>query len=464
MNAAIIIGVQTYLTLPELPACKNDAEAIHEIIKRSEKYSQILFLNDETDSVRTKNLLSEFIAQLKQHTVDEIFFYYSGHGEFYDDQFYYLLSDYDAKKRNQTALQNSEVDQLFRTLSPGLTVKVIDSCQSGTNYIKASDTLDAYFRKSAQDRFKNCYFIYSSLNTQSSYASHDISFFTSSLISAIKSHQGDDVRYKYVIDVIADDFINNSGQKPFFVIQASLTEKFLSFNKRLRDYFTGSSDSENVASKTIENKPTLVERIRLDSKNYTDKAGALKVFEAVRSLIKEFALKPEFNEFYKISSQFLQAISNTPGKWPVGNWLRDHPGEYFVTPIYEDGFDEEAGDYTYLKDIHFNFETPFKEITLDIIGIYPNVPSFNCDILLFVSKRSVRFFYCINRYKDLDFDEMSLVTGKSEWITAEEIITNTNGINKKITEIKSKVEDLIEADLLARFSPGAEETNTSEAV
>ena len=95
MNAAVIIGVSKYL-IPgnDLPACKNDAKSIYEIVRQSEKYSEILYINDDQNSSETKRLLTNFVSGLRGKTVEEIFFYYSGHGEFFKDEFYYILTDF----------------------------------------------------------------------------------------------------------------------------------------------------------------------------------------------------------------------------------------------------------------------------------------------------------------------------------------------------------------------------------
>src|SRR5258708_5577999 len=119
MNIAIIIGVSTYThSSNNLPGCKNDANAILQILKKTDKYDDILYINNNEHSAETKELLSNFILKNKGAVINEVFFYYSGHGEFSNDEFYYVLSDFDPKKKNQTSLQNSEVDDLIRTLSP----------------------------------------------------------------------------------------------------------------------------------------------------------------------------------------------------------------------------------------------------------------------------------------------------------------------------------------------------------
>ncbi len=178
MKIAVIIGVSNYSSpaINNLPGCKNDAEAVEQVLRKTNKYNDILYINKGEGSAKTKELLSNFIIRNSGNPIDELFFYYSGHGEFFDNEFYYILSDFDIKKRNQTSLQNTEVDDLIKTLSPELVVKIIDACQSGTTYIKDGNVINKYFHDS-KNVFKHCYFLNSSLNTQYSFQNEHLSFF-----------------------------------------------------------------------------------------------------------------------------------------------------------------------------------------------------------------------------------------------------------------------------------------------
>jgi hypothetical protein len=123
MNIAIILAVSNYTNAANyLPASKKDGEVIHAILTETKKYDKILTINNSESSARTKELLSNLFVECKGIKIDELFFYYSGHGEFSNDEFYYLLSDFDHKKKNQTSLQNNEIDDLIRTLNPQIVI------------------------------------------------------------------------------------------------------------------------------------------------------------------------------------------------------------------------------------------------------------------------------------------------------------------------------------------------------
>lgn len=451
MNVAIIIGVSKYATGNDLPACKNDARKVFEVISKSDKYSNILYLNADENSPDTKKALTTFVSNEKGKEVNELLFYYSGHGEFYKDDFFYLLSDFDSKKRNQTALQNSEVDQLFRSLSPALMVKVIDACQSGTSYIKENEVLQTYLQKTAQQSFKSCYFIYSSLNSQSSYAGVDISHFTASFLNAIRKEKGAAIRYKDVIDVILDDFEGDSQQTPFFVIQADFTEEFLIINDKLTEYFEGKAGSHT--HQQISKESTLLQRIKEDASKYSNKEGALRALAKFRELVEGMRLKDDLGALYELNSTFSETYRQKPSKWPVQKWLKEHTNDFFAQPLYSMGFDDETGDdYTILDGFDLKVETDFNEISVDINATLPNLASYHCSIVFFLSKRQIRFFYCLNRYRDINFDERFLDTKNAAWITNVADFADENSLSGRFHEIKSKIEEVIEADLKSRFS------------
>ena len=151
MNLAIILSVSEYTDIKNnLPGCKKDAEIIYSIISKTSKFSEILFINEKLSSAKVKEKLTAFISEHKSKKINELFFYYTGHGEFQNNEFYYILSDYNSDKRKQTSIENEEIDSLFRTLNPELVIKVIDACQSGKPYIKESDAIDKYLNKTTE--------------------------------------------------------------------------------------------------------------------------------------------------------------------------------------------------------------------------------------------------------------------------------------------------------------------------
>jgi hypothetical protein len=236
MNIAILIGISEYTNgIQVLPGSKNDVIQFENLIKNTKKYDDILTISENTESSKVKDKLTSFINDRKGKNIEEVLFYFSGHGDFVNDEFYYILSDFNFDKRTQTSLQNSELDNLIKSLSPRLVIKVVDACHSGVNYIKDIKALDTYI-KSTSNQFNNCYFLYSSLNSQSSFQNDNFSFFTLSFLNSVKAFKETDVRYKDIIDYISDEFSSFPEQTPFFVTQADFTELFCTKNEQLNKF------------------------------------------------------------------------------------------------------------------------------------------------------------------------------------------------------------------------------------
>jgi hypothetical protein len=176
-NLGIAIAVSEYTgELAKLPACTRDGSAIARVLQTESRFDDVLVIDSETISTSVKHSLISFFKKHEQQEIGDIFFYFSGHGEFTGDEIYYLLSDYNSRRRKQTSLENSELDSLARALKPNVFVKMVDACQSGILYIKSPDEFDEYLRKGVHGGFKNIYFMYSSQGDQSSYQDKDLSF------------------------------------------------------------------------------------------------------------------------------------------------------------------------------------------------------------------------------------------------------------------------------------------------
>jgi hypothetical protein len=452
MNIAIIIGVSNYSdSKNNLPGCKNDAEAIYQIIKRKDKFDSILYVNDNETSAKTKERLTNFILENKSKQVTELFFYYSGHGEFSNDEFYYILSDFDTKKKNQTSLQNSEIDDLVRTLSPELVIKVIDACQSGTTYIKESNILNKYFNDSKKG-FNKCYFLNSSLNNQSSFQDKNISFFTFSFINALKEHNTNEIRYKDIIDVISDEFSNNQEQTPFFIIQADLTEKFCSFSRELKEYLS-SFNTPQLSTTALKNKPlSISELVKQDAKEYINKEGAIKSIKFIQQEFKTVKLDSEIAELYNLEINFLDDYRTIPQTKVIGTWLKKNKNDFFAKLVFEDAYDDDTGEeYSRMVGFDLKFETPFKAISIEINSLFPNLVSYQCNIVFLISKKLLRFFYFVTNYIDESWDSKYLNASGIQWMTSELKIADESAISNAVLSIKGSIDVRIKKDLEDRF-------------
>jgi Caspase domain len=190
MNVAILIGVTSYSRpVTDLPACAHDVQLMSQLIRHTNRFPDTLELGKNTSSAEVKTQLAQFVSKFKGQKVDELFFYYSGHGDLFKDDFYFLFSDFDEKRRNQTSLTNNELDSMLKTLAPKLIVKVVDACHAGVAYVKEPDAL-AKQLQATQASFSNCYFMFSSQSSQSSFQDSKLSDFTESFVEACSTFTG----------------------------------------------------------------------------------------------------------------------------------------------------------------------------------------------------------------------------------------------------------------------------------
>ena len=255
MKLAIIGGISDYSTQPKLDACKNDAETLRAFIADTKAYSDICFLEAATTGIDAKKSISDFIEKHRGNPIKELLFYFSGHGDRSEDDFFYALSDYKTERREVTGLRNSELDSLIRNLSPELTVKIVDACFSGSTYIKAEDDLAPVLQKSAKDNQLNkLYFLHSSAADQTSLAGPKFSWFTESIFIALAGRTGA-VRYRDLIAAVADEMNRKKGPRPTFVMQADSLETFVHMDSTLANFLNKALGLPEISDATNGKEP-----------------------------------------------------------------------------------------------------------------------------------------------------------------------------------------------------------------
>lgn len=465
-NIAIVLGVTNYQRITKLPGSFNDAESIYKILLQTEKYEEILYLNEDKLSNETKDIISDFIERYKGQEINEVLFYFSGHGELINEEFYYLLVDHDTFKRNVTSLQNSVVDSWIRSLNPQLAVKVIDACNSGNQYIKDSMTINTYLNDS-KSHLKNCYFLFSSQSDQSSFQTRYISSFTNSFINALKSNTSTEVRYRNIIDFIADEFSSNADQRPLFVIQAENTEKFCYINESLRKYldeYTGNNPSR--LKESLVNKSTLASAVIEQSQIYCSSEEALSILESIRDEVNTFTLDPEIEGLYNFQINYPSTYDNIIDLNAIAKFLaaNNEESNYFVKinyitttseePIYNSPYyigesyvtGQQTG--TKLKEIvvpdsfDLNFEPSFKQISIDAIPNYDNLITYNCKILYVINRKFIRFFTCINYYVE-DSWVSKKINLKVKWKTEEFLLKDEEEIKTYLKKTNDSLNETI---------------------
>lgn len=442
MKIAILIGISNYKKLQKLPACVKDLHLMSKVINATKKYDDVLSISDKDSSSNAKRKISDFIS--KYHTkkeIDEAFFYYTGHGEFYDNEFYYPLCDFDSSNRKLTSLENSELDSLLRSLKPKLTIKVVDACNSGISYIKDDSEFDNYITKT-QNLFDRCYFMFSSKLDQASYQDEDLSLFTRSFLKSLRKEQNERIRYKDIMDYISDRFSEQEAQTPTFVTQSTMTEDFCIINKEIKkivDELYKSNTTEDAqktdvdeVSYTEDTEPkTLVDIVKEEAIDYCTASEAKETIKDIEKHVKDFKYNSDIEQLlqFAYTPKTKPSYENLPKEAVIGNWLHKSGDDFFTESIIEEeAYDVEVRDMNPLtmhitggirtKTNYRKKITGFKNTAntgYNIIEIkgepnYLNVPPFNCTIVILLSKRLLVFFYFFTQYREKNWSERELLS------------------------------------------------------
>lgn len=345
MKIAIVIGVEKYesKSFDDLSACKKDAAAIKAVIENVKHLEEILFLGENESASEIKRKISDLVEKYKGEDLKELFFYFSGHGERFEDDFFYVLSDFDPKRKETTGLRNSELDDWIKTLSPKLCIKIIDACFSGTQYIKSEFNAEEELTKSAKKYGLNdVYFWFSSRDSESSYAGTEFSYFTESILTAISELEGE-VRYREIMAAVADDFADKGGPKPIFATQSDNIEKFGTITKQTHNIinklfgFSEEQDSQEATPKTQPPAPkeeSIYARVQKISTSTCYNEQTLIAF--INEFKKEIESWPtEIKKIYKISLDADLFPSDIPNQSRIGEWLNSKAEEnYFAAVAY----------------------------------------------------------------------------------------------------------------------------------
>ncbi len=342
---AVLLGVPKYDSLPDLPGCRGDIEALGTVLSESEKFTEVLVLDGSETYSKTKKKLGDFVRGFQSAPVDEFLFYFTGHGNVIDDEFRFLLRDFDSKRPNATSISNSDLDDWVRSLRPDLYCKVVDACHSGVAYVKDSEVLKRILEKNRSE-FKKCYFLFSSQNDQSSLADEGISFFTRAIIRSIVTYPEDSIGYNDLASAVADEFRSGSEQKPYFVHQANLTEVFVDISPRMRErlqLFLPSPDNRLPRDQLEEAPSSLEERVKRDAQHYLTREEAVAFLDRLRGTLTPESIGGPTKDLYEFELSEVPKV--TIGETYIANWLSQRGESRFFVDIER---------YTYYTDFAGN--------------------------------------------------------------------------------------------------------------
>ena len=484
MNIAFVIGNSDYDNLDKLEACKNDIKAVGDVLKATEKYGEI-FIEENKTSSETKKSIASKIDSLKKEkiTIEELVFYYTGHGCHKNDQFYYLPTDYDSKRHSSTSLSNDEVDEMLKSLNPQLTVKIIDACESGQNYIKSNNDDKDTFLNTSTNRFNKCYFMYSSNKNQESSATDEFGFFTFSLLRSIKKCTENEIRYKDIIDFITDDFEDYDEQKPYFVTQADFTEYFCKDLKSVKEVLESYNlEFEENAETKIQNEVSpskgLIDYIREDSEACIDRETAINDLKELKEAIKDLSINKKLEGIYDLSVSEISKISDIDGIDKILDDVKNYKYEMFiklkygteeyetevqvpkaVNPLFISSFSPFLQEYetktvtrkrTVIIGFEHSFNTPFSGLSVRLNPKFPNISMQQLNFIFIFNKKDFVIYSNKEEYYETEWNVWESYT-KSKWEKVVIPFNEFEAINDSVCEAVGFFQNDVLAQLEKKF-------------
>lgn len=357
MKLAIVCGISEYQFQSKLDACKNDSETLKNFLTATGAYTDICHLESSTTGLVAKKIISEFIQKHRGGAIEELLFYFSGHGDRTEDDFFYAFSDFKSDRRETSGLRNTELDSLIRNLAPALTVKIVDACYSGSTYIKSEDDISPVIQKSATDnQIKKLYFLHSSAADQTSLAGPQFSLFTYALFQFLVTQSGP-VRYRDIIAAVADEISRSGGPRPTFVVQADSLEVFVQMEHSLSELLRaslgislpsmpspGSKDSEEVLESELKidtharssEKMSLAKLAAIKaSETYCTREEAEESIQLMTALLNIETWPQQIIDAYEIQSRTLEH-NDVPNKVAIAKWIISLKDDsVFAAPLYE---------------------------------------------------------------------------------------------------------------------------------
>lgn len=353
MNLAILIGVSHYDNCNDLDACDNDVEIMGNILNRLDRYDDICIISNSPTGYEAKQKITAFVNKYKDNNINELVFYYSGHGARFDDDFFYIFSDFSEQRREVSGFRNSELDGLIRNLKPNLTIKIVDACFAGGNYVKSEADITPILEKSAKENELNkLYFLHSSNSEETSLATSEYSIFSNSFFKSLTQNEGD-IRYRDIMAYVADDMNAKGYPKPTFIVQAENTEIFGEISSELIDYInqiigvtTVEDDGIAEPNKDDRKSNSFIELVKLaHESNYCSEEEAHNNIGKIREIYSEENWPNDILDIFDI--EIIELSYSIPNSLAISKWLDSNKNElYFVKSEYRT---EAYTEKTYIK-------------------------------------------------------------------------------------------------------------------
>ncbi|PHA25576.1 hypothetical protein COI69_29120 [Bacillus cereus] len=501
MNLAILIGISEYEFENQLPACINDVELLKNLLDATKKYDDILYIKENTKANQVNEAIINFVETHKGKEIEELFFYYTGHGCFIEEEFFFLCSNFQIQRKHTTAIGNSELDQILRNLQPELFTKVIDSCQSGISYVKSSNEkeyIKSYLEKAKDQAFKKCFFMFSSLSSQFSWQDENLSLFTKSFVNSIITHPNHSIRYRDITGYIADDLAaTDMDQTPFFVNQAELTEIFCTISEEMRKNI-------KLEQTPIASPPkglSLTDLIISDAGNYCTSQEVEERLSIIKKEVENFQLHDELEQLFFKNTQFNTSLNSVPNIEFVANSLEKQESNYFINllrrrvepdnrkmdelekrraelekkrillekkraqPELRRLYDVELASLErtekrlsltrigeFIIDFKHSVPVPFTSITIELNPNFENISQYKCVITYVFSKVDIKFYYFFIKGTEKSWGNFVIEDNDIQWKENEVKLKNLEQFTSCIRVLLQDFHNFVYQSLARQFN------------
>ena len=146
---AVLVGVGAYDDVNNygaLPSCVHDARSMHQtLVQAGYDPFRINLLVDDGPELPTTNLIIMAITQMAKNADpdDLILFYYSGHGDYNDDDSFLVGRDGYFNAKEDTQIPFAKIKRIVESARARAKVIILDACHAGANLHAKSGGVDS---------------------------------------------------------------------------------------------------------------------------------------------------------------------------------------------------------------------------------------------------------------------------------------------------------------------------------
>lgn len=257
-----------------------------------------------------------------------------------------------------------------------------------------------------------------------------LSDFTEAFVEACATFTGQDIRYKDIVDHIADAFAGNSDQTPTFVIQAPCVEIFCTIEEPIRKLLPAQASVRNSAVAVADSSVSRIsEAIKARAAEFSNKQEVWDFISRLGEQLTRAAFTGELKDAYKLVAETSEGYQGIPGLESVGQWIKENGADFFarptyVTETYEAPEDDPLGIYRLalsserrmvkkqrrvIGGFDCTADTPFKSVRMTAYPSYENLPHAVAVIVFVFSKKDCVLFYMFQTVKELDWGKLAAI-------------------------------------------------------